>query len=439
MKNNILTILILMLMHFSNAQSVKQLSLNEAFSLATQNSHQLQLDSIQANAISIKKEQVKNAMLPIVGISTAYARLSDNIPAFGFDLPGVGSVEINTNVPNQFRNQVSVQQPIFQGLKNWNTIKALDQQLMATDFDKLKDEEDLKLMVVQYYYQLYILQQRLNLLDSNILQISYRVDELTKQRDAGLILNNDVMRAELQKTNFLVEKVNTESNLATINYYLNVLLGLPTDTKCVVAAPNITTTSIASDVAYLIDDAQKDRVEFKAQDFRLSASNYQIKAAKAAYMPTISAVANGQYNNPNQRVFPLEAKFKATWDVGISLNWNIMQLYTARSVVNDAKNQKAQLEIVTKQLKDKVATEVNTNYQALKVAQAKIDLAQQAIDQATENKRILDNRFNAQVALLTDVLDADVFLFQAKTNLFNAKADEAIAYYKLQKSLGRIK
>lgn len=426
-------------MHFSNAQSVKQLSLNEAFSLATQNSHQLQLDSIQANAISIKKEQVKNAMLPIVGISTAYARLSDNIPAFGFDLPGVGSVEINTNVPNQFRNQVSVQQPIFQGLKNWNTIKALDQQLMATDFDKLKDEEDLKLMVVQYYYQLYILQQRLNLLDSNILQISYRVDELTKQRDAGLILNNDVMRAELQKTNFLVEKVNTESNLATINYYLNVLLGLPTDTKCVVAAPNITTTSIASDVAYLIDDAQKDRVEFKAQDFRLSASNYQIKAAKAAYMPTISAVANGQYNNPNQRVFPLEAKFKATWDVGISLNWNIMQLYTARSVVNDAKNQKAQLEIVTKQLKDKVATEVNTNYQALKVAQAKIDLAQQAIDQATENKRILDNRFNAQVALLTDVLDADVFLFQAKTNLFNAKADEAIAYYKLQKSLGRIK
>jgi outer membrane protein len=74
----------------------------------------------------------------------------------------------------------------------------------------------------------------------------------------------------------------------------------------------------------------------------------------------------------------------------------------------------------------------------LKVAQAKTKLALQAIDQASENKRILDNRFNAKVALLTDVLDADVFLLQAQNNLLNAKADAAIAHYKLQKSLGQI-
>ena len=74
----------------------------------------------------------------------------------------------------------------------------------------------------------------------------------------------------------------------------------------------------------------------------------------------------------------------------------------------------------------------------LKVAQLKIDLAIKAIAQAKENKRILDNRFNAQVALLTDVLDADVFLLQAKTNLLNAQAEAIIANYKLQKSLGQL-
>jgi outer membrane protein TolC len=156
-------------------------------------------------------------------------------------------------------------------------------------------------------------------------------------------------------------------------------------------------------------------------------------------MPTVSAVGNGYYNNPNQRIFPQENNFKATWDVGVSVSWNIMQLYTARAIVSDAKNQKAQLQQATAQIKDGISMEVNAAYETLKVALLKIDLAQRAIDQATENKRILDNRFGAQVALLSDVLEADQFLLQAQTNLLNAQADAAIANYKLQRSLGVIK
>jgi hypothetical protein len=55
-----------------------------------------------------------------------------------------------------------------------------------------------------------------------------------------------------------------------------------------------------------------------------------------------------------------------------------MQLYTARAVVGDAKNQKAQQELVTAQLKDNISSEVNAAYETLKVALLKIDLAQRA-------------------------------------------------------------
>jgi outer membrane protein TolC len=156
-------------------------------------------------------------------------------------------------------------------------------------------------------------------------------------------------------------------------------------------------------------------------------------------MPTINAVGNGVYSNPNQRVFPMEAKFKGTWDVGVSLSWNIMQLYTARAIVGDAKNQKAQLQKATESIKEGISMEVNANNEALKVAQLKIDLAEKAIEQAKENKRILDNRFEAQVALLSDVLEADQLLLQAQTNLLNAQADAAIASYKLERSINGIK
>lgn len=419
------------------AQTIKKLSLTEAFALATQNNKQLQLDSLKKQAIKIKKEQTKAAIVPVVGITAAYTRLSNNIDPFTIAIPGVGSFDIQTNIPNQFTNVASIKQPIFQGLKNWNTMKALDQQAMAADFDAIKDKNDIKMMVAQYYYNLFALQQRTSLLDSTIAQTQARVNDLTKLKNAGVILNNDVMRAELQKNNFEVDRVSLESNIATITFYLNILLGLEPNTKISTENPENTTVN-NDNFVNMQALAYGNRPEFKAQAYRAKSADYMIKASKAAYMPTISAAANGQYNNPNQRMFPPKSVFKATWDVGISLSWNIMQLYTARAVVNDAKNQKAQLNIVTEQLKDNVSVEVNTNAEALKVAQAKIGLALKAIDQASENKRILDNRFTAQVALLTDVLDADVFLLQAKTNLLNAQAEAAIAKYKLQKSLGNI-
>lgn len=433
----ITAILLLHLSIFSYAQEILDLSLQDAFNLAIKNSKQIQIDSLKKQAIDYKKQQVKSSILPSIGISSSYIRLSDNIEPFSVELPGVGGFSINTNIPNQFINVGSIKQPIFQGLKNLQTLKALDQQLLASDFDIIKDQENIKLLVVQYYYNLYILQQKSILLDSSIAQTQARIDDLTRLKDVGILLNNDVMRASLQKTNLQVDKVNTESNIETLNFNLAIILGLDVDTKIKTEAPN--SISLPIDMNnHFIQNAFTNRPEIKAQSFLSKAADHQIKASKASYMPLLSLVANGQYNNPNQRMFPPKSIFKATWDVGISLNWNIMQLYSGRAIVKEAKNQKAQLDIYTNQLKDNISSEINANYQALKVAQSKIELAEQAIEQATENKRILDNRFNAQVALITDVLDADVFLLQAKINLLNAKADAGIANFKLQKSLGII-
>jgi outer membrane protein TolC len=424
----------------SNAfgQDIKKISLQEAFDLAAQNSKQLMVDSLKIQALDFKKKQAQNAMLPVVGVSTSYTRLSGNID----ELPPINfmgkDIVLNKQILNQYNNRVSVQQPIFQGLKNWNTMKSIGQLKIATDLDRQKDQQDIKLNVIQTYYNLYKLQQTKIVLDSNITQTQVRVNDISKFKNAGLALNNDVMRAELQKTNLLVSQADVESAIDITNFNMCILLGLDISTKIEVENPEVVKDANTT-IQSLIASSYADRAEFKAQDYRTKAADYQIKASKSAYMPTVSAVGNGYYNNPNQRIFPQENNFKATWDVGVSVSWNIMQLYTARAIVSDAKNQKAQLQQATAQIKDGISMEVNAAYETLKVALLKIDLAQRAIDQATENKRILDNRFGAQVALLSDVLEADQFLLQAQTNLLNAQADAAIANYKLQRSLGVIK
>jgi outer membrane protein len=338
---------------YGYAKEIKKITLQEAFTLAEQNSKLLQLDSLKIQALDIKKTQSQNAMLPVLGLNSSYTRLSNNIDPF--QIPFSGEVfTLNPQILNQFGNRVSIQQPIFQGLKNWNTMKSLDQLKTASALDKQKDQQDIKLNVIQQYYNLYKLQQTLIVLDSNIAQTQVRVNDVSKFKEAGLALNNDVMRAELQKTNLLVTKADIESMVKIYNFNMCVLLGLDFNTKIEVENPE-TVENASTTIQSFITTSYADRAEFKAQDYRLKAADYQIKASKSAYMPTVSAVGNGYYNNPNQRVFPQENNFKATWDVGVSVSWNIMQLYTARAVVGDAKNQKAQQELVTAQLKDNIS------------------------------------------------------------------------------------
>ena len=437
MKKHAISLFFLFVTVLAFGQETKTISLQEAFQLAAQNSKQLKLDSLKKESLSIKKQQTQNAMFPVLGLTSAYTRLSNNIEPFSISVPGLGSMALNPQILNQFVNRFSVQQPIFQGLRNWNNLKAIKLQNTAADFDILKDNQDLKWNIVQTYYNLYKLQQTSNLLDSTIAQTQVRINDLIKFKKEGLILNNDVMRAELQKTNLLVSLADVESNIETLNYNLNILLGLGGNTKLIVSdIPGMATyTAISGDY----NQAFAGRPELNALDYKNKAAAYQVKAAKSAYMPTINFVGNGYYNNPNQRVFPQENKFKATWDIGVSVSWNIMQAYTAKAVVNESKNQKLQLENAIAQAKEGIQMEVNANLKAYQVTQMKIDLAQKAIEQAKENKRILNNRFNAQLALLNDVLEADILLLQAQTTLLNAQADQAIAYYKLQKSLGEIK
>lgn len=437
MKKHAISLFFLFVTVSAFGQETKTISLQEAFQLAAQNSKQVKLDSLKKEALSIKKQQTQNAMFPVLGLTSAYTRLSNNIEPFSISVPVLGSMALNPQILNQFVNRFSVQQPIFQGLRNWNNLKAIKLQNTAADYDILKDNQDLKWNIVQTYYNLYKLQQTSNLLDSTIAQTQVRINDLIKFKKEGLILNNDVMRAELQKTNLLVSLADVESNIQTLNYNLNILLGMDGNTKIIVTdIPGMTAySSISGDY----NQAFAVRPELNALEYKNKAAAYQVKAAKSAYMPTINFIGNGYYNNPNQRVFPQENKFKATWDVGVSVSWNIMQAYTAKAVVNDSKNQKLQLENAIAQAKEGIQMEVNANLKAYQVTQMKIDLAQKAIEQATENKRILNNRFNAQLALLNDVLEADILLLQAQTTLLNAQADQAIAYYKLQKSLGEIK
>lgn len=61
-----------------------------------------------------------------------------------------------------------------------------------------------------------------------------------------------------------------------------------------------------------------------------------------------------------------------------------------------------------------------------------------SVRQAEENYRIMRNRYLNQLAILTDLLDADRLRLNAELQLTTARTDVIYTYYQLQRAVGKI-
>jgi outer membrane protein TolC len=191
------------------------------------------------------------------------------------------------------------------------------------------------------------------------------------------------------------------------------------------------------DLDNLVKEAVDNRSEIKTVNYTLSANKENIRASRSGYFPSVFVSGNYTFSNPNQRYQPPLEEFKGTWDVGITLSWDIWNWGGTSSQVIQAEQNLYQSQTTLDLLKENIELEVNQNYLSLKYAKEKLDVIIKTIEQADENLRTFQEKYNVQLATSTDIIDAENSLLQAKTNYTNALIDYKLAKVRLEKSLGR--
>jgi len=415
-----------------NAQN-NLVNLNEAIKLGVENSRSLQMSKARADVGEAKYNELKYGQIPSVKLSASYTRLSDIEP---FKIPVAGRSEPVVLFPvlvNSYNTRVSVSEPIFAGFRAKQLLQSGEFLEKALKLDYEKDKNEVILNIINAYYNLYKLNISTALLDENQKQIESHLKDIKNYEAAGLATKNDVLKVQIQLSNVELSKLDMQNSRDVVVYNLGIMLGKD--------RPTIDTTGIFSthtlrELDFYQQEALNKRNEIKSADFRSKSAQSGVKIAKGNYYPLVTVGANYYYANPNPRVVPPKDQFTGTWDAGINLTYDLTGLYTNKHVLGEARAQAMEAQAGYEQLSDIVKMEVNQNYLACKQSQEKINLAKSTILQAEENYRIINIRFNEHVALLSDLLDANVALLQAKMNLSIAKADAEVAYSKLLKSSG---
>jgi outer membrane protein TolC len=179
--------------------------------------------------------------------------------------------------------------------------------------------------------------------------------------------------------------------------------------------------------------ALENRKDLEASKFEEKASLANVKIAQSGYYPSITII--GGYTSLDLKNV-IVVQNAMNFGVGVSYdlsnilkNGNMVKLAESRSL--EVQNSQ---EILTDNIKIQVQQAIENYDLSLRQSQVYI----QAFDQASENYRIVKDKYENGLSDTNDLLEADVDQLSSKINTTLAKANIIQKYYELLSATGQL-
>ena len=439
MKKIALIILLSFVILTSKGQEKLTLTIDKAVEIGLQNSKALRTSQFKVVAAEAKSSETNALGLPSLKFNGNYTRLSE-VPDAVVDLSKLGipvpPVKFGDNIVNSYGLKATVQQPLFTGWKLSGAQDAAEYSAEATKEDFNKDKSDVIYNIKAAYWNVYRAIEFKKVVDENVEQIKSHATDADNLMKQGLITTNDVLKVQVQLSDALVRQIDAKNNVKLSMYALNNSLGLPLTTEIELASKIEVQDRQWDAVEQLVKNAFEKRPEMLAMNARVKASEAGVTAAKGGWWPQVYLVGNYNYLRPNTRIFPTKDEFKDTWDVTLSLSFDIWNWNQTGNQTTQAEAQLSQSEEYLSMLEDGVTLEVTQSYLAVNQAKERKAVAEQGVVQAEENHRVMSEKYKKGLIPNLDLKDAENGLLQAKLNLTQSLVDYELSMARLSKAIG---
>ncbi|WP_310589979.1 TolC family protein [Dyadobacter diqingensis] len=163
-----------------------------------------------------------------------------------------------------------------------------------------------------------------------------------------------------------------------------------------------------------------------------------LKGVKSNALPKVVAYAEYGYTYPQILFYPYAASLYGLGQAGVKVSYTLSSLYQNNHKVKAAEISIEKQHLTHSNEEDALKVEVNEAYVRYRESLKRISVSEQNIRQATETYRIVYNTYFNQLALLTDLLDADTQLLQSRFDLTSAQIRAKLEYYYLMKTIGEL-
>lgn len=253
--------------------------------------------------------------------------------------------------------------------------------------------------------------------------------------DVGLNPKIDVLNAEVDLAEVQQALEKAKNSVIVAKAALNNVIDLPVDTPIDTAG---TLQNIPFPLPYekCIEKAVELRPGLKEAEKRIEVAKKEIILARSDYFPDITASANYNRFGDKPDLQGSDDFDRENWNTMITANWTFWEWGKTRQAVLRSKKE---LKKAIKQMalvEDRIHFEVKDAYYFLKTAQHNIDVGKKSVASAEENLDISKDRYKEQVAIVTEVLDAETRLIRSRTFLTKALNNYNVAMATLYWAIG---
>ena len=428
---------------------LKAQSLQQLYDLADHYNQQIVVSQTGLRAASEAVMAAKNAMLPNVELSASGSYIGDaTLMSRGFSTNGTTDVIIAGIGPQKVRNghqetphwgntfTAQVSQVIYAGgaIRAGIRITELGEQMATLDVEK--NRQEVRFLITGYYLDLYKLQNQQMVIDRNIQLTEKVIKDMETRCQQGMVLKNDITRYELQLMTLQLTKEKLKDAQSIINHQLCTTLHM-TDKKVIV----VDTTKLNQEIASLKtianehnwqQTASENNIGIRQANVAIQLAEQKIKTTNAASLPSLALIAEdnlfGPYTND---LIPVNANVNA-WFVGIGLKYDLGSLWKNKHNINHARihHQQSQEQLVL--ARENVEKSIQAGYVNFLTSFKEVETQLKQVELATQNYDVVQNRYQNQLALLTDMLDASSMKLSADMALVNAQISLLYNYYKLK-------
>ena len=318
----------------------------------------------------------------------------------------------------------------------------LEKEAEYSRYDRTK--QSLIFDVIRAYYSVLETEKLINVDEQLLEQSRQNVEKIKAFVEAGFAIEADTATAKVQQASDELAVINDRNNLDLAKADLSVLMGLDPGVPLSVADDpdyeRYMRTGVIETEEISIEDAKSfalaHRPELAGLKSNLAMLEWALTLARLERWPKITA--DGGYNLWLDDYLRERDAFKnhKSWDVSARVSYPIFDGGRSRRTVQRAEIAVQKMNESTSELERSIALEVHQAYLNLERAKKSMDIASVQVEDAKMSLDVAQGRYDQQMIILLELLDAQTRYAQSLTNQVKAFYDYKVAKGTLERAMG---
>ncbi len=393
------------------SQQPSPLTLRQAVDIALEKNPQRKAALAETRAAAADVKQARSILYPHAMFSETATAGDDPVYVFGSKLrqQRFGPADFAFNVLNaplpvgNFSTRFGGTWNLFDSMASWRSVNRAEREKDAVNQQLERTGQEVVFRVADSYYSVLLAKKELEVAEQAMKTAEAILGRSKNRVESGVVVESDALSAQVRVAARKQEWIRAQNNVSMARAQLSAAMGLSTQNDFEPSDALTEKTLPATPLDELEKQAVEKRPDLKRIRSEEAAQQQSVSIAKSSFGPRVNAFAGWELDNPTL----FAGGGGNNWTAGLEVQFDLFEGGAKRAELSRERAMQDKVAALKEMATDGVRLEVRKAYYDVDAARQQLEVARAAIAESQESLRINQDRYEAGLSTVTDLLAAE--------------------------------